>query len=64
MNFNILHSFDLETEQYIAEIPEFNLADYWNTIDEADNNIKKTLTLYLKELISDKKLNSKSLQYA
>jgi predicted RNase H-like HicB family nuclease len=63
MKFNIIYDYDLETKQYIAEIPEFNLSDYWDTIDEADKNLKLALSIYLEELVDDK-LKSKSLEYA
>jgi predicted RNase H-like HicB family nuclease len=64
MRFNIIHSYDMETGQYIVEIPEFNLVDYWDTIDEAENNLKGALSLYLEEFTENKKLNSKELEYA
>lgn len=66
MNFSIRYNFDIETKQYIAEIPEYNLSDFWDTIDEADKNVKAALSLYLEEMLSDKKSKSKEqkLKYA
>ncbi len=50
MNFSIKYSFDIETKQYIAEIPELNLSDFGGTIDEAEQNIKVVLSLYIEEM--------------
>ena len=66
MNFSIKYSFDIETKQYIAEIPELHLSDFGNTIDEAEKNIKTVLSLYIEEITTSDatKSDHKSLQYA
>lgn len=64
MNFTIRYNFDIETKQYIAEIPEYNLSDFWDTIDEADKNVKVALSLYLEEMLSDKRSKEQKLKYA
>ncbi len=63
MNFTIKYAFDMETRQYIAEIPELNLSDYWDTIQEAESNIKQTLNLYFEEILSTKLNTNKKLEY-
>ncbi len=50
-NFTIKYWFDPETKQYIAEVPELNISDYWNTIIEAEKNLQKWLNLYFEETI-------------
>jgi predicted RNase H-like HicB family nuclease len=50
LNFHIKYSYDITTNQYIAEIPEFNISDFWDTLEEAENNLKKWLELYFQEL--------------
>ncbi len=65
MNFSIKYSFDIETKQYIAEIPELHLSDFGDTIDEAEQNIKITLSLYIEEITTNnRKSDHKNLQYA
>lgn len=64
MNFTIKYSFDIETKQYIAEIPEYNISDFGDTIDEAEKNVKIALSLYLDELLADKKSDKKEIKYA
>lgn len=64
MNFSIKYSFDIETKQYIAEIPELGLSDFWDSIDEAEKNIKITLALYIEEITKNSKNISKKLEYA
>ena len=49
MNFSLQYSFDTETKQFIASIPEFNLSDYGDTLEEADKNVKAMLSLYIEE---------------
>lgn len=51
--FSIKYSFDPETQQFIAEIPEINLSDYWDNIFEAQNNLFTALELYMKEKYSN-----------
>ena len=49
MTFSIQYSFDPETKQFIASIPELHLSDYGDSIDEADKNLKTMITLYFEE---------------
>jgi predicted RNase H-like HicB family nuclease len=59
MNFSIQYSFDTETRQYIASVPELGLSDYGDTIAEAESNLRAMITLYFEESmnkISDKKI--------
>lgn len=49
-NFSIKYWYDFETKQYIAEIPELNISDYWETIEKAHKNLQKWLTLYNNEV--------------
>lgn len=51
MNFSIHYSFDTETRQYIASVPELGLSDYGETIAEAENNLRSMITLYFEENI-------------
>ncbi len=46
LNFTIRHWYDIETKQYVVEIPELNLSDYWETLDEASNNLKEAMNIY------------------
>lgn len=64
-NFTIQYWYDSESNQYIAEIPELNISDYWNTIDEASKNLQKWLTLYFEETsYTPKNINNKQEIYA
>ena len=63
MHFTITYSFDIETNQYIAEIPELNLSDFGDTFDEADKNVKNMLSLYIEEITATPE-HDKKLQHA
>ena len=52
-SFSIKYSYDDETNQYIAFIPELNLSDFWDTIFEAEKNLTEQLKLYIEELKSN-----------
>lgn len=47
--FSIQYSFDPETKQFIASIPELHLSDYGDSLDEAEHNLKAMATLYFEE---------------
>jgi predicted RNase H-like HicB family nuclease len=47
--FSIQYSFDPETKQFIASIPELHLSDYGDSLDEAEKNLKAMATLYFEE---------------
>lgn len=65
MKFTIKYSFDTETKQYIAEIPEFHLSDFGETIDDAERNVKMALSLYIEETMTGSdKTDHKQIQYA
>jgi len=49
--YEVRYSFDAETGQIIAEIPELSLADSGHTFDEAEKNIMDALKTYLEYLI-------------
>lgn len=63
VNFTIKYSYDFVTKQYIAEIPELHLSDFGDTIDEALDNVKKALNLYLED-VAEIDLHKKKVQYA
>jgi len=63
-NFTINYWYDLETKQYIAEIPELNISDYWETINEANMNLQAWLNLYFEEIISNLKITKQEVAYA
>ena len=54
-NFSIKYGYDEETNQYIAEIPELNISDYWDTLEEAHKNLQIWLSLYFSEIYKTKK---------
>lgn len=65
MNFTIKYSFDIETRQYVAEIPELHLSDFGDTMNDAEKNIKTVLSLYIDEITTNQtKSDRKNLQYA
>jgi len=65
MNFTIKYSFDIETRQYVAEIPELHLSDFGDTMNDAEKNIKTVLSLYIDEITANQtKSDHKNLQYA
>jgi predicted RNase H-like HicB family nuclease len=63
VKFSIKYSYDFETKQYIAEIPELHLSDFGDTIDEAFDNVKKALELYLED-VTKVNLHTQEVQYA
>ncbi|MDD4151843.1 MAG: hypothetical protein PHR68_04475 [Candidatus Gracilibacteria bacterium] len=64
-NFTIKHGYDLETKQYIVEIPELNLSDYGDTLVEALSNLEGAMNLYFEEMsLTKKESNNKSIFYA
>ena len=62
-NFTITYNYDPQTKQYIAEITELNLSDFGDTLDEAENNLKEALALYLEETYNPQ-FTKKKIQYA
>jgi len=65
-SFSIKYSYDAETNQYIAFIPELNLSDFWDTIFDAEKNLWEQLKLYIEELKSNntKTINNNQEIYA
>ena len=63
VNFTIKYSYDFDTKQYIAEIPELHLSDFGDTIDEALDNVKQALELYIQD-VAEVNLHKKEIQYA
>jgi len=63
VNFNIPYNYDPQTKQYIAEIPQLNLSDFGDTIDEAEKNVKQALKAYLEEVYASK-FTKKEVEYA
>lgn len=64
VKFTIKYSYDFETKQYIAEIPELHLSDFGDTIDEALDNVKKALDLYVEDVAEVNLHKKKEVQYA
>jgi len=62
VNFTIKYSYNFETKQYIAEIPELHLSDFGDTIDEALDNVKKALDLYVED-VAEVHVHNKEVQY-
>ena len=63
-NFTIKYWFDIETGQYVVEVPELNISDYWETIDIAYKNLQDWLNLYFEEVSKNLKSNKKEEIYA
>ena len=63
-NFTIKYWYDLESKQYIAEIPELNISDYGETINEANMNLQAWLNLYFEEITNNIKTNKQEVAYA
>jgi len=63
-NFTIKYWYDLNTRQYIAEIPELNISDYGETMNEANINLQAWLNLYFEEVTSNLKTNKQEMVYA
>jgi predicted RNase H-like HicB family nuclease len=53
-NFSIQYWYDAETKQYVAEIPELNISDYWDTLEEARIHLQSALEIYFEEHVSNK----------
>ncbi len=50
IEYEIKYSFDTETGQIVAEIPELSLADFGKSFEEAEKNIIAALKTYLEYL--------------
>lgn len=46
MTFQVHYSYDEETKQYIATIPDLNISDYGTSTEVAERNLMKALQLY------------------
>lgn len=66
MNFTLKYGFDPVTRQYLAEVPEFHIADFGDTLEDAEKNVKIALGLYFEELVDGvaKKTAVKRREYA
>lgn len=49
MNFSFQYSYDVDTKQYIASVPELWLSDYGDSIAEAETHLRDMIALYFEE---------------